>query len=130
MSADSLTWTFAVLQVGTSIGIVVFWVTWLRTDHDPASYPEGFLAHERAFVLPDSVLAALLTTAAVLELAGDRLGPGLALIAAGMLLFLGLIDAAYFARHGLFARERGGGGNTALVVWMLLLAALLAIRHL
>lgn len=130
MSADPLTWIFAVLQVGTSIGIVVFWVTWLRTDHDPASYPEGFLAHERAFVLPDSVLAALLTTAAVLELAGDRLGPGLALIAAGMLLFLGLIDAAYFARHGQFARERGGLGNTAIVVWMLLLAALLAIRHL
>ena len=130
MSADAVTWTFAVLQVGTAIGIVVFWATWLRTEHHPASYPEGFLAHERAFVLPDSVLAALLTTAAVLELAGDRLGPGLALIAAGMLVFLGLIDAAYFARHGMFARERGGVGNTAIVIWMLLLAALLAIRHL
>jgi len=130
MSADALTWTFVVLQVGTAIGIVVFWVTWLRTEHDPSSYPEGFLAHERAFVLPDSVLAVLLTTAAVLELAGHPLGPGLALLAAGMLLFLGLIDAAYFARHGMFARERGGVGNTAIVAWMLLLAALLSIRHL
>lgn len=130
MSADAVTWTFAVLQVGTAIGIVVFWASWLRTEHDPASYPEGFLAHERAFVLPDSVLAALLTAAAMLELAGHRLGPGLALVAAGMLLFLGLIDAAYFARHGMFARERGGVGNTAIVAWMLLLAALLAIRHL
>jgi hypothetical protein len=130
VTADAATWTFALLQVGTAIGIVVFWATWLRTDHDPASYPAGFLAHERAFVLPDSVLALLLSAAAVLELAGHRLGPGLALIAAGMLGFLGLIDAAYFARHGMFARERGGVGNTAIVVWMLLLAALLAGRHL
>jgi hypothetical protein len=130
VSADTGTWVFAVLQVGTAIGIVVFWVSWLRTEHDPASYPAGFLDHERAFVLPDSVLAAVLTAAAVLELAGSPLGSGLALIATGMLLFLGLIDAAYFARHGMFARERGGVGNTAIVVWMLLLAALLGTRHL
>lgn len=130
MNPDALTWAFAVLQMGTAIGIVVFWFTWLRTDHDPARYPEGYLAHERAFVLPDSVLAALLTAAGVLELAGHPRGPGLALIAAGMLLFLGLIDAAYFAHHGMFARKRDGLGNTAIVVWMLLLAALLAIRHL
>ena len=130
MTTDAATWTLAVLQVGTAIGIVVFWVTWLRADHDVASLPVGFVEHERAFVLPDSVLAVVLTVSAWLSLVEPQLGSSLALVAVGMLLFLGLIDAAYFARTGLFARDRGGLGNAAIVAWMLLLAALLAVRHL
>jgi hypothetical protein len=47
-----------------------------------------------------------------------------------MLTFLGVLDAAYFARTGLFARERGGVGNLALVVWLLVLAVLIVLRHL
>ena len=39
------------------------------------------------------------------------------------------IDLAYFARHEMFARERDGVGNALIVGWMLLLAAVLAIRY-
>jgi hypothetical protein len=130
VSPGATTWLVAVLQIGTAIGIVVFWVTWLRTAHDEPWLPVGFVEHERAFVLPDSVLALLLGVSAVLQFLDHELGGPLALIAAGMLLFLGLIDAAYFARTGLFARDRGGIGNAAIVVWMLLLAVLLLARHL
>ena len=130
MSADADTWVLAVLQAGTAVGIVVFWVGWLRAAHDEEWLPAGFVEHERAFVLPDGVLAALLFSSAVLSVLGHRLGPSLALVAAGMLLFLGLIDAAYFARTGLFSRDRGGLGNLAIVVWMLVLAAVLLVRHL
>ena len=130
MTGDAATWVLAVLQAGTAVGIVVFWVGWLRAAHDEEWLPEGFVEHERAFVLPDGVLAALLLSSAVLSVLGHRLGSSLALVVAGMLLFLGLIDAAYFARTGLFSRDRGGLGNLAIVVWMLVLAAVLLIRHL
>ena len=129
MTADATTWVLAVLQLGTAVGIAVFWVTWLRSDHDEPWLPAGFVEHERAFVLPDSVLAAVLTASAVLSLLEHAAGRSLALIAVGMLAFLGLVDAAYFARTGLFARERGGVANAAIVAWMLLLAVLLAARH-
>ena len=125
MSREPTTWVVAVLSVGTAIGIVVFWVGWLRTTHDEPWLPAGYVEHERAFVLPDGVLAVLLGSSAVLSVVEVGLGASLALVAAGMLLFLGLIDAAYFLRTGLFARERGGCGNLALVVWVLLLAGLL-----
>lgn len=130
MSNDPIVWTLAVLQLGTAVGIAAFWTSWLRTDHDITRLPEGFVEHERAFVLPDSVLALTLVVSAALNLLERPLGSSLALVAAGMLIFLGLIDAAYFARNGLFARDRGGVGNAAIVVWMLLLAVLLAARHL
>jgi hypothetical protein len=130
VTRDTLTWLLAVLQLGTAIGIVVFWTTWLRADHDPSALPEGYLLHERAFVVPDTVLALLLTVSALLTVAEQPLGPRLALVAAGMLLFLGLIDATYFVLTGLFARDRGGRGNAAIVGWMLLLATLLLVRHL
>ncbi len=125
MSREPTTWVVAVLSVGTAIGIVVFWVGWLRTTHDEPWLPAGYVEHERAFVLPDGVLAVLLGSSAVLSVVEVGLGASLALVAAGMLLFLGLIDTAYFLRTGLFARERGGCGNLALVVWVLLLAGLL-----
>ncbi len=46
-----------------------------------------------------------------------------------MLAFLGIVDAAYFARHGLFARQRGGAGNLGIVVAALGLAAVLVVRY-
>jgi hypothetical protein len=130
MTGDLVTWVLAVLQVGTAVGITVFWVTWLRGEHDEPWLPEGYVEHERAFVLPDGVMALLLTVSAALTVAEHPAGSGVTLIAAGMLTFLGLIDAVYFARTGMFARERGGVGNAALVVWVLLLAVVLAVRHL
>lgn len=130
MTADPLLWVLAVLQVGTAVGIAVFWTSWLRADHDTSALPPGFVEHERAFVLPDGVLAVTLTASAVLTLVEHDLGGRLALVSVGMLVFLGLLDAAYFAANGMFAAERGGRGNAAIVGWLLLLAVLLAARHL
>jgi hypothetical protein len=129
MTVDVPTWVVAGLQVATAIGIVAYWQWWLRSDHDVPWWPPAYEEHERAFVLPDHVLAALLVASAVLTLRGSAAGGQLALLAAGMMLFLGLIDLAYFARHRMFARERDGVGNALIVGWMLLFAGALAVRY-
>ena len=129
MTVDASTWVLAVLQVVTALGIVAFWQVWLRGDHDVAWWPTGHEEHERAFVLPDHVMAAMLVVSAALSVTGSSVGAQLALVSAGMLLFLGLIDAAYFARNNMFAREHDGIGNALIVGWVLGLAAVLIARH-
>ena len=56
---------------------------------------------------------------------GQPLGRSLSLVCAGMLAFLGVIDAAYFWQTGLFARRRGGVANAAVVAAVLALAVVL-----
>jgi hypothetical protein len=46
-----------------------------------------------------------------------------------MLAFLGVIDAAYYAQHGMYARERDGLLNGFLVVAVLALATVLGLRY-
>ncbi|MDH3755577.1 MAG: hypothetical protein OEU32_17070 [Acidimicrobiia bacterium] len=74
------------------------------------------------------MLSIVLVVGAVLQVAEFDAGRSLGLIAAGMLAFLGVLDLAYFVRTGLFARERGGPGNVAVVASVLALAVILAIR--
>jgi hypothetical protein len=70
----------------------------------------------------------LLVVAAVLLLMDEPLGERLALVAAGMLAFLGILDAAYFTRTGLFARQRDGIANLGVVAGVLLMSAILLVR--
>jgi hypothetical protein len=118
-------WIVAGLQVVAAAGIVAFWVGWLRQEHDEEWLPPGYVEHERAFAFPDALLAALLVVSAVLLVNEQPLGRTLSLVCAGMLAFLGVLDAAYFWQTGLFARERGGALNALVVVGLLILSALL-----
>jgi hypothetical protein len=81
------------------------------------------------FVYPDSLCATLLVVSAVLGVLELPLAGSLGLVAAGMLLFLGIIDAAYFAQHRMFARERGGVVNAGVVVAVLVVAVYLFIVY-
>lgn len=125
-------WTVRVLsglQVVAALGITTFWLTWFREEHDEDWLPPGYVEHERPFVVPDSILAVVLVASAGLNLAEVPLGRSLALVAAGMLAFLGILDAVYFAQQGMFAADRGGRGNLAVVGSVLLLSALLVARY-
>lgn len=128
MSGDASTWVVAGLELLAALAIAGFWATWWREPHEEPWLPAGYREHEEVFVVPDAVLALVLVASAVLLVLGESLGRSLALVAAGMLAFLGLIDLAYFARHGLFARERGGLLNGAIVLGVLVLAAILIVR--
>jgi hypothetical protein len=128
VSGDAWTWVVAGLELVAALAIAGFWATWWREPHEEPWLPAGYREHEEVFVVPDAVLALVLVASAVLLVLGEPLGRSLALVAAGMLAFLGLIDLAYFARHGLFARERGGLLNGAIVLGVLVLAAILIVR--
>jgi hypothetical protein len=103
-------------------------LTWFRQGHDEDWLPEGYVDHEAPFVFSDSVLAALLVVAAVLLVLEEPIGERLSLVAAGMLGFLGILDAAYFWRTGLFAREREGFANLGVVVGVLTMSGILLVR--
>lgn len=106
----------AAAQLATALGIAYFWFTWFRTPHTESWLPKGYLEHERCFVYPDSVLSVLLVTSALLLWQTHPLGASLALVCAGMALFLAVIDTAYFLQHGMFSRHRGGFENLLGVV--------------
>ena len=116
MTDDAGIWVIAALQLAGALGFAVYWITWWRTEHKEDWLPEGHHDHEAPFVWSDSMLALLLVTSAVLLVLEEPLGESLALVAGGMLLFLGVLDAAYFARTGMFARERDGIWNVLIVV--------------
>lgn len=129
MTGDPLTLAAAALSVVTAAGIATFWLTWFRERHSEPWLPVGYVEHERVFVFPDSLLAALLVTSAILAVLEEPLGRVLGLVCAGMLLFLGVIDAAYFAQHRMFARARGGVINLGVVVAVLVVAVVLAVAY-
>jgi hypothetical protein len=129
MTDDALVLVAAAVQVLTAAVFAVYWVTWFREPHTEPWLPAGYVEHERVFVYSDTVVAVLLVVSAVLAVLDFALGRTLALVAAGMLLFLGVIDAAYFAQHRLFARERGGLLNGGVVAGVLAVSALLVIVY-
>lgn len=118
-----------VVQLVAAAGILAFWRNAKKWSFDEPWRPPGFALHEASFQLPDTVTAAVLTASALLVAAGRPEGRALALVAAGMLLFLGIIDAAYMRQNGLFARERDGILHAAVVVAVLGVAALMLICY-
>jgi hypothetical protein len=128
MTDNTVTWIIAGLEVVTALAIAGFWMTWFRMPHDQPWLPDGYEDHEAPFVVSDSVLAVVLVASAVLLVLEEPLGESLALIAGGMLAFLGLRDAAYFARTGMFARARDGIANAGIVIGVLAMAVILIVR--
>lgn len=130
MSGNPVTWVIASLMVVAALAIAGFWLVWFGQDHRQEWLPPGYVDHEAPFVWADIPLALLLAVSAALLVLEQPLGERLALVAAGMLAFLGILDTAYFRRTGLFARERGGPGNLGLVTGVLALSAILLLRFL
>lgn len=129
MTHDALIWVAAAVQVLTAGVIAVYWLSWFRESHTEPWLPRGYVEHERVFVYSDTVLATLLVVSAVLVVFEVSLGRTFALICAGMLLFLGVIDAAYFTQHGMFARARDGLVNGGVVAGVLAVSVFLAVVY-
>lgn len=118
----------AVTQIIMAVGIIRFWIIWFRKEHKEPWLPRGYIEHERTFVYPDSVLSLLMIISAILLFLEKSLGASLTLVCGGMMLFLTVIDIAYFAQHGLFAKERGGVENWGLIIPMVVMSFLMIFR--
>ena len=118
------------VQIFAALGIARFWMTWLRTEHKEPWLPTGYVEHERCFVYPDSVLAVLMVVSGILLILGNTPGEQLALVCGGMMLFLVVIDTAYFLQNGMFAREKGGAENLGLIVVLIIVSLLMILRFL
>jgi len=92
----------ASLEIVTSVGLILFWLAFFTVGLAPDKAPPCYYAYEHSFPLPDTLLAILLLVA------GDRLlrsrpgGRALSLIAAGALVFLGLLDFSFNLQNGIY----------------------------
>lgn len=116
------------MQIVMSIGIITFWISWFRREHTESWLPPGYIEHERTFVYPDSIMSLLMIISAVLLYLGNPLAEKLTLVCGGMMLFLTIIDIAYFMQHGFFAKERDGLMNLGLILSMIIMSGVMILR--
>ncbi len=91
-----------VLEIITAAGLILFWIGFFTIGMAPESPPQCYFAYEHAFPLPDILLAMVLLTSGILVFRGNKLGRTLALVAAGALIFLGLVDFSFNLQNGIY----------------------------
>ena len=94
--------TIAILELLTGVGLILFWILFFKVGLAPKNPPPGYLAYEHSFPLPDGLLAILLLVAGTLLLLNNPLGINLSLIAAGALVFLGVLDFSFNIQNGVY----------------------------
>ena len=95
-------WTIAVLAILTGAGILLFWAAFFTVGLAPENPPVCYFAFEHSFPLPDSILALALLVSGILILRNRAPGRGLALVCAGGLMFLGLLDFSFNIQNGMY----------------------------
>lgn len=93
----------ASLEIATASGLLLWWIIVFTLGMAPDQPPVGWLSYSRSFVLPDVLLSVLLFWAGILLLRGRPLGIRLSAVAAGALLFLGILDFSYNIQNGMYA---------------------------
>jgi hypothetical protein len=92
----------ATLEVVTGVGLILFWLAFFTVGLAPDKAPPCYYAYEHAFPLPDGVLAILLLVAGIMLMKSRPWGRPLSLIAAGALVFLGLLDFSFNLQNGIY----------------------------
>ncbi|MGA2367762.1 MAG: hypothetical protein ABSF74_04225 [Dehalococcoidia bacterium] len=92
----------AVLELLTAVGLILFWIGFFTIGLAPKNPPQGYLEYEHSFPLPDGLLAILLLVAGILLLLNNTWGSHLSLIAAGALIFLGVLDFSFNIQNGIY----------------------------
>ena len=92
----------AILELLTGVGLILYWIGFFTIGLAPKNPPQGYLEYEHSFPLPDGLLAILLLVAGILLLLSNPLGSNLSLIAAGALVFLGLLDFSFNIQNGIY----------------------------
>ena len=98
--------TIAILELLTGIGLILFWILFFTIGLAPKNPPRGYLEYEHSFPLPDGLLAILLLVTGTLLLLNNTLGINLSLVAAGALVFLGILDFSFNIQNGLYKTSK------------------------
>ncbi len=97
----------AILELLTAVGLILFWILFFTVGMAPKNPPPGYLAYEHSFPVPDGLLSILLLVAGTMLLLNNPLGVNLSLIAAGALLFLGVLDISFNLQNGIYKISTG-----------------------
>ncbi|HUX98475.1 MAG TPA: hypothetical protein VMV49_02860 [Candidatus Deferrimicrobium sp.] len=91
----------AICEILLAIGIILFWVYFLKVERKKPENSEVYLAFEGSFPLPDlGWVCPLLCISAIGLLLDEWFGIFFTIVAGGALVFLGLIDISYNLQHG------------------------------
>ena len=118
----------AVMLVLTSVGTTLYWLDFFLRGTVHVVEEEWYLRFERSFPIADAWMSVASAVAAAGLFARASYGIGFALVAAGALIFLGMMDLTFNAQNGLFRLlPRSGEMWTEVVIitWCLTLGALL-----
>jgi hypothetical protein len=92
----------AILELLTAVGLILFWIGFFTIGLAPKNPPKGYMEYEHSFPLPDGLLALLLLAAGILLLLNNPWGNHLSVIAAGALIFLGVLDFSFNIQNGVY----------------------------
>jgi len=92
----------AALEIATAGGFSLFWLAFFTVGLAPVPAPPCYFAYEHSFPLPDGMLAILLLVAGILLMLNKPWGGRLSLMAAGAMLFLGLVDFSFNIQNGIY----------------------------
>ena len=97
----------AVLELLTAVGLILFWIGFFTIGLAPKNPPKGYMEYEHSFPLPDGLLAILMLVAGTLLLLNNPWGSHLSLVAAGALVFLGVLDFSFNIQNGVYKISKG-----------------------
>ena len=118
-----------VLLVVTAVVTVAYWLDFFLRGTVQAVEEEWYLRFERAFPVADGWMAVCSLVSAVGLFTGSSYGTAFGLLAAGALVFLGLMDLTFNLQNGMFRLLPGSGQmwvELVIVVWCLALGGTLA----
>jgi hypothetical protein len=92
----------AILELLTAVGLILFWIGFFTIGLAPKNPPKGYMEYEHSFPLPDGLLALLMLAAGILSLLNNPLANHLSVIAAGALIFLGVLDFSFNIQNGVY----------------------------
>ncbi len=98
------------LEIATAAGgacVAAFWIMYFVANETLGLVEPAYASFEESFIVADSLFAALLFASSLSLHRRRAAGPFLLAMAASMSLYLGLLDATFYAQNGLFLPVTG-----------------------
>jgi hypothetical protein len=97
-----MTIAFSVLLIGTAVGVIYYWADFFLTGGVQVKKDDWYIKFERAFPPADFWMSACAIVGAVGLITDQTFGVIFALLAAGSLIFLGLMDVTFNVQNHLY----------------------------